>query len=608
MNSKILIVLLVAAALLGGYVIGARNSAPTTDETSASVTPEEKKPLYWVAPMNPSFRSDKPGKSPMGMDMVPVYEESAGSGDSISINPAVVNNLGVRTSQAKIGPLWRRVEATAYVGFDEDLISYISVRTQGWITRLSVNSEGERIKKNALLFELYSPELVNAQKEYLQARKRNDSRLIKGSEEKLRALGMIQPEINNLEISGKTTENIRVVAPQDGIIASLNVREGMYVQPNSTIMSLADLSSVWLQAEVFESQAEWVASGQAAKASLDYMPGYEFNGQVDYVYPVLDPKTRTLRVRLRFENPQELLKPNMYAQVSIYGKLQPAALSIPQQALIRAKGKNRVVVSMGDGKFRVQEVLTGMESGESVEILAGIEEGDEVVTSAQFLIDSEASLAGAIQRLDSTPVPTKMNEFQTIIVSGRVEAVDLARNRIRIAHGPIDQLAWPGMTMEFDVVPGIDLNRTQSGDNVRFTLQQQHAGEFVIASLSEEEDTTHSVQTPDLGASGAESQNSSKPEAEIAVDETPSGTGEAVIMAIDQQNHVLELKHGPIESLDWPAMTMKFNVLEHIDLTVLEKGQSVQFTVRKQEDGGFAIEQLDGIPLMTEEGGEHDHD
>jgi Cu(I)/Ag(I) efflux system membrane fusion protein len=518
-----------------------------------------------------------------------------------------VNNLGVRTDQAKIGPLWRKVEATAYVGFDEDLISYISVRTQGWITRLSVNSEGERVKKNALLFELYSPELVNAQKEYLQARKRNDSRLIKGSEEKLRALGMIQPEINNLETTGKATENIRVVAPQDGIIASLNVREGMYVQPNTTIMSLAALSSVWLQAEVFESQAEWVATGQAAKASLDYMPGYEFNGQVDYVYPVLDPKTRTLRVRLRFENPEELLKPNMYAQVSIYGKLHPNALSIPRQALIRSKGKNRVVVSLGKGAFRVHEVLTGMESGESIEILAGIEEGDEVVTSAQFLIDSEASLAGAIQRLDSTSAPTKKDESQTIIVSGRVEAVDLARNRIRIAHGPIDQLAWPGMTMEFDVAPGINLNKTQSGQNVRFTLQQQQAGEYIVASLSSEEDMTLSVQTPDLGASGAKNQSNSIAKVRVAIDETPSGTGEAVIMAIDQQNHVLELKHGPIESLDWPAMTMKFNVLEQIDLTLLEVGQSVQFTVRQQEDGGFAIEQLDGISPMTEGGG-RDHD
>jgi len=409
-KNRITVVLLIIVSLAGGVFIGSRlGDIPLDISGNNEETRKEPEILYWVALMDPSFKSDKPGKSPMDMEMVPVYAQDIGSGDVVTISSTVENNLGVRTATAKRGPLWRRIEATDYVGFDETRISHINIRTKGWITKLLVNAEGERVLKDELLFELYSPELVNAQKEYLQALRRGDERLKSGADEKLRALGMIRTEIIKLAHRGSASENIQVVAPQDGVVSFLGVREGMYIQPNTTIMSLADLSSVWLQAEVFESQADWVAAGQAAEARLNYMPGEVFSGQVDYVYPILDPKTRTLRVRLHFDNPGERLKPNMYAQVSIYGKLQPNALSIPLEALIRAPYRDRVVVSLGDGKFRVHEVMTGMESGEWVEIIAGIEEGDKIVTSAQFLLDSEASLVGSIRRLDSTPETAENN-------------------------------------------------------------------------------------------------------------------------------------------------------------------------------------------------------
>lgn len=410
MKNRITTALLVIISLAAGVFIGSRlGDTPLDISGNNEEIRKEPEILYWVAPMDPSFKSDKPGKSPMGMDMVPYYADDVGSGDAVTISSTVENNLGVRTATAKRRTLWRRIEATGYVGFDETRISHINIRTKGWITKLLVNAEGERVLKDELLFELYSPELVNAQKEYLQALRRGDERLKSGADEKLRALGMIRTEIIKLAHRGSASENIQVVAPQDGVVSFLGVREGMYIQPNTTIMSLADLSSVWLQAEVFESQADWVAAGQAAEARLNYMPGEVFSGQVDYVYPILDPKTRTLRVRLHFDNPGEQLKPNMYAQVSIYGKLQPNALSIPLEALIRAPYRDRVVVSLGDGKFRVHEVMTGMESGEWVEIIAGIEEGDKIVTSAQFLLDSEASLVGSIRRLDSTPETAENN-------------------------------------------------------------------------------------------------------------------------------------------------------------------------------------------------------
>jgi Cu(I)/Ag(I) efflux system membrane fusion protein len=270
----------------------------------------------------------------------------------------------------------------------------------------------------------------------------------------------------------------------------------MYVQPNTTVLSLAGLSSVWLQAEVFESQAEWVAPGQAAEARLDYLPGQVFTGQVDYVYPVLDPKTRTLRVRLRFDNPEERLKPNMYAQVSIYGKLQPNALSIPREALIRAPGRDRVVVALGDGRFDVHEVMTGMESGDWVEILAGIQEGERVVTSAQFLIDSEASLAGSIRRLETLPEAAEREPLERVFASGKVDAVDPKARRLRVSHGPIDALAWPSMTMEFDVDDGVRLEQVAVGQDIRFALRQEHAGHWVVSQIGGRE-TSDGVSPPD---------------------------------------------------------------------------------------------------------------
>lgn len=484
MAKKIMIPILILAAFLAGILVGPNFDEPTGEVTQ--MDPQaggEKEILYWVAPMDPNYRRDKPGKSPMGMDLVPVYEDSIADGDAVTISAAVENNLGVRTEIAKIRPLWRRIEATGYVGFDETRISHINTRVQGWIVRLLVDAEGERVASGDLLFELYSPELVNAQKEYLQAVRRGEKRMLTGAEEKLRALGMIPSEVEALGKRGSASQTIKIIAPQDGIVATLSVREGMFIQPNTTIMSLADLSTVWLQADIFESQADWVAAGQAAEARFDYIPDAEFSGQVDYVYPVLDPDTRTLRVRLRFDNPGERLKPNMYARVSIYGRLRPNALSIPREALIPAPGRDRVVVALGDGKFHVREVMTGLESGEFVEILAGISEGDEIVTSSQFLIDSEASLAGSIQRLESIKQAPELREMGAVFASGRVEDVDLEQRRIRVSHGPIEVLGWPSMTMVFDVKPGVDLEQVQAGRNIRFTLVQELAGEYVMEQL-----------------------------------------------------------------------------------------------------------------------------
>jgi len=443
--------------------------------------------LYWVAPMDPGYRRDGPGKSPMGMDLVPVYAEEAGNNNAVHISAAVEQSLGVRTSKVERRSLWRKIEATGYVGFDESRVSQINLRTEGWIERLLVKNEGQRVKKGQLLFEFYSPQLVNAQKEFVQAKRRKDPRMQSATEEKLLALGMVQADIQNLARTSTVSNTVQVLAPQDGTVTSLNVKEGIFVKPAMEIMSLADLSSVWLQAGVFESQIDWVMESQSAEARLNYMPGEVFSGRVDYVYPVLDPKTRTLQVRLRFDNPGERLKPNMYARVTIFGKSHPGALSIPREALIRGQDANRVVVALGDGSYTVHEVMSGIESGNWVEIVAGLEAGDEVVTSAQFLIDSEASLAGSIQRLDALHMADNEIDHQTVFGNGIVKAVDAKSRRVRISHGPIEALGWAAMTMEFDVLPGADLDVISIGQSIHFSLSPSEVGDYVITTIHQPE-------------------------------------------------------------------------------------------------------------------------
>jgi len=497
-----LVVGLAGGVLISNYTILGEN----LDFQSKVESKTEKEILYWVAPMDPAYRRDEPGKSPMGMDLVPVYKEAGEDSDAVRISPAVEQSLGVRTARAERRSLWRKVEATGYVGFDETRVSQINLRTEGWIERLLIKNEGERVTKGQPLFEFYSPQLVNAQKEYVQIKRRNDAQMLAATREKLLALGLAPADIQRLANTSNVTNTVQVLAPQDGTVTSLYVKEGMFVRPATEIMSLADLSSVWLQAGVFESQADWVAESQSAEARLNYMPGEVFSGRVDYVYPVLDPKTRTLQVRLRFDNPDERMKPNMYARVTIFGKSHPAALSIPREALIRGQDTDRVVVALGDGKYTVQEVMTGIESGGWLEIIAGLDAGDEVVTSAQFLIDSEASLAGSIQRLDVHRIQDDTNKQQAIFGSGIVEAVDSTSRHIRISHGPIEALGWTAMTMEFDVLPGADLDTIRLGQSIHFSLTHSTVGDYVISSIHQPEPAGVDENAPD------ESRNNDDPE------------------------------------------------------------------------------------------------
>lgn len=400
MSRKLLILAALIAAAIAGGIVG-RMFAPHSERTIVNEAKGDRDILYWVAPMDPNYRRDEPGKSPMGMPLVPVY---AGDVDEqrgvVKIDPTIVNNLGVRSEVAQLGPLSRRIETVGYVAYDEDTLLHVHTRVEGWIEKLVTKATGDRVEEGQLLFEIYAPTLVNAQEEFLAALRSGNRGLTQASKTRLTALGVTGRDIQRLQKDRTVKQRIPVYAEFDGVIAHLGVREGIFVTPSMEVMSIAKIDQVWVLAEVLERQAAWVEAGQEVEVSLNYLPGTTLNGSVDYVYPELDPVTRTLKVRLRFENTDESLRPNMYADVLIHGESTGDIVHVPKQAVIRGGAVNRVVLDLGNGRYRSQPVTVGIESGDRVAIRKGINTGDRIVTSAQFLIDSESNIASALSRMD----------------------------------------------------------------------------------------------------------------------------------------------------------------------------------------------------------------
>ena len=373
-------------------------SAVDRDGQAGDVTP-----LYWVAPMDPDFRRDGPGKSPMGMDLIPVYADNGLDPDDpgmIFISPDVVNNLGVRTAQVERRSMHTRITTVGYVQYDEDQLVHIHPRVEGWIEQLYVQAAGDPVEAGEPLYSLYSPQLVNAQEELLLALNRDNERFVQATEDQLRALQISDAEIDDLRNTRQVKQTLTFYVPQTGVVDNLNIREGFFVGPGTTLMSIGSLSNVWVEAEVFERQAALVEAGLPVTMSLDYLPGRLWEGSVDYVYPTLNAQTRTARVRLRFENPDGLLKPNMFAQVTILADAADDVLVIPREAVIRTARQDRVVLAAGDGRFKSVAVGLGRLDDQYAEISHGVEEGERVVVSAQFLLDSESSQTSDFMRMN----------------------------------------------------------------------------------------------------------------------------------------------------------------------------------------------------------------
>jgi len=488
-HNKLNLPYIVAAVIFGSLVTYAATSflgGSSTPEMSTESA--EEKPLYWVAPMDANYRRDKPGQSPMGMDLVPVYADGGSGTDSgvgtIKISPEVVNNLGVRTAMAEYKSLHTQVKTVGYVKYDEDQLVHIHPRVQGWVEKLYVKASGDPVKKNQPLYEIYSPELVNAQEEFVLALDRKNQRLIKAAEERLEALQISKAVINQLKKTRKVKQTITFFAPQDGVIDNLNIREGFFVKPGKTLMSIGQLQQVWVEAEVFESQSSEVKAGLPVTMSLDYTPGVEWLGKVDYVYPTLNPKTRTLKVRLRFENKNEQLKPNMFAQVIIHPMKDEKVLLVPKEAVIRSGSTERVVLALGDGRYKSVEVKVGRYDDQSAEILAGLDEGEKVVTSAQFLLDSESSKSSDFKRMNHPlePVSMSSSSASSVDVNGVINNIMIGHRMLNISREAIEEWDRPAATLDFMVNEDVDMGGLENGMTIQFTFHVMD-GQFMITDI-----------------------------------------------------------------------------------------------------------------------------
>lgn len=372
---------------------------------SANTVSDDKKVLYWVAPMDPNYRRDKPGKSPMGMDLIPVYEGNEKNSDdaSIKISPTIEHNLGVRTAKVKRQDISRVIDTVGSIAVDENQIEHTHVYAEGWIKELLVKAEGEHVKKGQLLFRIYSPKIVNAQEEYVLAVRNNNSTLITAAIKKLKSLGFSDKQLETLKQTKKAEELIDAYAEQDGVISQLNIGEGMFVKPENILIIIEDLSKIWMIAEVYERQSNWVKVGQKAEMTLPYLPGKSWLGQINYIYPSLDPKSQTLRVRMMFENQTGDLKLNMFGDVKIYADPRKDTIVIPRKSVIYTGKETRVVIKHEQGRYSTRPIKIGIESDDQVEVLEGLKEGETIVTSAQFLIDSESSLNASFNRTDAAP-------------------------------------------------------------------------------------------------------------------------------------------------------------------------------------------------------------
>jgi len=497
-KTRILFILLIIVAAAGVFAFLRSNGNEAGGEVGSG---GDRKIAYWVAPMDPNYRRDEPGKSPMGMDLIPVYEDEAGGGGaqgpSLRIDPAVVNNIGVKTQVVTREDMARQIETVGAVMIDEEARSDIHVRAEGWVEKLHVEAAGEKVEQGEVLFELYAPSLVAAQSEFLQALKIARPALIEAATERLTALGMSADQIAELKRTRKTMRRVELKAPQTGVVAMLNAREGIYLRPSDMAMRLADLSNVWIIAEVFDTEAAWVTAGDRAVMTLPAFPGERWEGAVDYVYPTAEMMTRTVQVRLRFPNPGDRLRPNMFANVAIGAEPKEDVLTIPQSAVIRSSKGDRVILALGEGRFRPAEVRTGMESGGKVEVLAGLEEGERVGVESQFLIDSEASLDAGLLRMappaDAGEAPIAMdgmsmpemdmsaekgNEMgaDAFGAEGRIVSIDMETKSVTIDHKPVPEIGWPSMVMAFKAPSGIDLMSVKAGEPVRFAFRETETG------------------------------------------------------------------------------------------------------------------------------------
>jgi len=468
-------------ALIGagaGYWLASSDDQVSEPVTSA--VESDAQVLYWYDPMVPQHRFEKPGKSPfMDMDLVPRYANEGGDVATISIDAGITQNLGIRLATVRRGQLVNVTEAVGLLEYNARDVALVQARAGGFVERVYRHAPGDVLDKGAALADLLIPEWSAAQEEYLALRRIGEPALLAAARQRLRLAGMPASTISQLERSGKVNASITISTPIGGVLQELDVREGMTLAAGAPLARINGLDSVWLEVAVPEAQSQGIRVGQRATARLPALPGQLIEGEITAVLPEANAASRTLRVRVELPNPDGLLRPGLTAQASLAGGDDASVLLIPGEAVIRTGRRSLVMLAEPGGRYRPVEVETGRESGSQTVILRGLEEGQQVVASGQFLLDSEASLRGIVatpaardvQHDHAQPAPT-LHEAE-----GRVMA--LVDARVKIAHGPFHTLGMPGMTMAFAVADAALLQDIEVEDRVRFAVRETDAGLLV---------------------------------------------------------------------------------------------------------------------------------
>jgi Cu(I)/Ag(I) efflux system membrane fusion protein len=401
-----LVLAAIAVLLIGalvGYWFGQRPLSADPESASASAN-GERKVLYWRDPMVPSARFDKPGKSPfMDMQLVPVYADEAGYA-AVRVSPTVVQNLGIRLGTVEKAVLQSRLTAIGSIAFDEDLTQVVQARVEGYIATLRVRSPLQRVKRGQPLADIVAPAWLEAQEEYLSLLDAQSGRvqsIREAARQRLVVLGVPEPTIRDLETRRQTVASTTLVAPADGVITDLAVREGATFTAGSALFRINGLETVWATAQVPEAQVSMIPLGSKVIARATAWPGATFKGSVVALLPEVDPQTRTLPVRISMDNRRSQLAPGMFVSLDFEGPAQPAQLVVPSEAVIATGERSVVIVARDGGGFDVAEVTTGAELDGKTAVLSGLQEGQSIVLSGQFLIDSEASLRSTVSRLAS---------------------------------------------------------------------------------------------------------------------------------------------------------------------------------------------------------------
>ncbi len=491
----LIVIVLVALASLLGYWFGGQDHKVGTGETTSVAAPTGKKPLYYRNPMGLPDTSPVPKKDSMGMDYLPVYAGEDDDGGSVKISTAKVQKLGVRTEAVSRRDLSRPLRAVGRVEVDERRIFTVAPKFEGWIERLHVNTTGQPVGKGQPLFEVYSPELVSAQREY-QVASRGVASLANAGPEAQASIRQVAEaalarmanwdisteQIAALKAGNEPRRNLSFRSPVGGVVLEKKAVQGMRFMPGEALYQIADVASVWVLADVFERDLAAVKLGQTVAVTLDAYPGKTFAGKLSYLYPTLNPQTRTVPVRIELPNPEGLLRPGMYANVEIKVGAGRTALVVPISAVIDSGTQQRVIVQKEAGRFEPREVKLGMRSDDYVEVKEGVAEGERVVVSANFLIDSESNLKAALggmaggMKEKSSVSHHAMGTLDSIESDGSVTTV-------MITHDPIASLNWPQMTMAFVPANAALVAGLKPGTAMHFEFVERKPGEWVITKI-----------------------------------------------------------------------------------------------------------------------------